>query len=446
MNEAVLKIEKMAFGGAGFGRLNGKACFVPFTAPGDRVKIRVIKERLSYLEGALVELLEPSGRRVTPPCPVFGICGGCHWQHLSYTDQLAEKEEIFAGFLWRSGRVERERIEAIAPAPEPLGYRSRIQLKVHCAGNKPQIGFYRAGSHRVVDIPEICAIAHPRLNRHIGALRSVLAAFPEAEKIPQIDAAVGDDGRTELVIHYIGNRTEETGRHFGKSSHSPEADAIFLQTGRKATLQKIAGEDSPALSYMVPGPSVTGPSGYRLEISNGGFSQVNYQQNLALIGIVNSWAGLTGRERVLDIFCGNGNFSLPLAGNAAHVLGVENYLPSITSARRNCAAYDIRNISFQCEDAVNAIKRLVSAPDKFDLVFLDPPRTGAADVVRMIPALQPQRIIYVSCDPATLARDIGILKKFDYEVVKSRPVDMFPQTYHIESVTLLEPKKKNMHI
>jgi 23S rRNA (uracil1939-C5)-methyltransferase len=446
MSEAVLKIEKMAFGGAGFGHLNGKACFVPFTAPGDRAIIRVTKEKRAYLEGELVELLEPSERRITPPCPVFGICGGCHLQHLSYSDQLAEKEEIFAGLLCRSGRVERDRIEAIAPAPELFGYRSRVQLKVRCSGNEPQIGFYRAGSHRVVNIPDKCAVAHPQINRLISSLRSVLAAFPEGEKIPEIDVAVGGDGRTELVIHYIGKRTEEICRHFWESRHSLGADAIFLQSGRKTTLQKIAGGDSPALSYMVPGPPATDPSGYRLEFSNGGFSQVNYQQNRTLIGIVNSWAGLTGSERVLDIYCGNGNFSLPLAGNAAHVLGVEDSRPSITSARRNCAAYDVKNISFQCADAVSAIKRLVSAGDKFDLVFLDPPRTGAAEVVWLIPALQPRAIIYVSCDPATLARDIGTLIKSGYEVIKSRPVDMFPQTYHMESVTLLEYENKSGEI
>jgi 23S rRNA (uracil1939-C5)-methyltransferase len=141
---------------------------------------------------------------------------------------------------------------------------------------------------------------------------------------------------------------------------------------------------------------------------------------------------------VLDLFCGNGNFSFPLAGNAVHVLGVEDYQPSIASARRNGAANDIKNVTFQCADAKSYIEQLVTAFEKFDLVLLDPPRTGADGVVQMIPALQPRRIIYVSCDPATLARDIGTLKKSGYQVIKSRPVDMFPQTYHMESVTLLE--------
>ncbi len=165
-----------------------------------------------------------------------------------------------------------------------------------------------------------------------------------------------------------------------------------------------------------------------------------------MIETVCSWAGVTGRERVLDIFCGNGNFSLPLAGKAAHVSGVEGYGPSITIAGHNSEANGIKNVSFACADAVGEISRLVAADEKFDIVLLDPPREGAAEVSRAIPALRPKAILYVSCDPATLARDIGILKNLGYEVTKSRPVDMFPQTYHIESVTLLEPSGGSAHI
>jgi 23S rRNA (uracil1939-C5)-methyltransferase len=175
----------------------------------------------------------------------------------------------------------------------------------------------------------------------------------------------------------------------------------------------------------------------RLSFGSGGFSQVNYRQNLALIETVCEWAALTGREKVLDIYCGNGNFSLPLAGNVAEVVGVEDYEPSIAIARQNAAANGLKNISFICKDAATFIERAVSAGEKFDVVLLDPPRSGAAEVVRNIPALGPRAILYVSCDPSTLARDIGILKKSGYDVVKCRPIDMFPQTYHIESVTLL---------
>lgn len=221
MAETVVKIEKMAFGGAGFGHLEGKACFVPFTAPGDIARIKILKETRSYLEGELVELLHPSDRRVIPPCHVFGRCGGCNWQHLAYSDQLSAKEDIFAEILWRSGRVERDRIEPIAPAPDPYGYRSRIQLKVRCIDGEPQIGFYRSGSHFVVDIPKKCAIVHPRINRLINGLRQMVALFPEPEKIPQMDVAVGSDGRTELIIHYIGNRRKEIISHFRENRNNP---------------------------------------------------------------------------------------------------------------------------------------------------------------------------------------------------------------------------------
>jgi 23S rRNA (uracil1939-C5)-methyltransferase len=438
MEETVVKIDKMAFGGAGFGHLEGKACFVPFTAPGDVAKIRLKVVKRSYLEGELLELIEASERRATPPCPVFGSCGGCNWQHLSYPEQLRAKEEIFAEILWRTGRVERERIEEITPAPEPFAYRSRIQLKIRYIAGVLHMGFYRAGSHFVVDIPGRCDIAHPRINVVFGELKRLLLLSPEVDKIPQIDLAVGGDGALELVIHYIGGNREELARFFRASRISLGADGVFLQTGRKTTLEEIGGGDFHALTYMAPDPSLPGSPGYRIAFSNGGFSQVNYAQNLFLIETVCAWAGLTGREKVLDLYCGNGNLSLPLSRKAAHLLGVEDYGPSIDSARENCEANGVKNVVFECCDALGAIDRLVSRDETFDLVLLDPPRSGAREVVAKIPALEPRSIIYVSCDPSTLARDIGILKKTGYEVVKIRPVDMFPQTYHMESVTLLK--------
>jgi 23S rRNA (uracil1939-C5)-methyltransferase len=367
------------------------------------------------------------------------LCGGCNWQHLSYSDQLSAKEEIFAELLWRTGRVSRELIFPIIPAPEPFAYRSRIQLKVRNINGEPQMGFYRAGSHFVVNIPEKCAIVHPVINRLIVELRRVITPFREKEKIPQIDVAVGDDGRAELVIHYIGNANQEIIRHFQKYRQYLGGAGIFLQTGKKATLENISEEKTEHLTYKVPNYSFPDLPDLSLSFKSGCFSQVNYRQNLALIETVCCWAGATGRERVLDIFCGNGNFSLPLAGKASHVYGVEGYGPSITIADNNSEANGINNVSFACADALSEISRMVAADERFDIVVLDPPREGAAEVVRAIPALQPKAILYVSCDPATLARDISILKRRGYEVTKCRPVDMFPQTYHIESVTLLEP-------
>ncbi len=436
MSEHTVTIEKLAFGGAGLGHVAGKVCFVPFTAPGDTARVRVKSEKRSYMEGEMVELLDPSPFRVPPPCPVFGICGGCNWQHLSYTNQQEAKQEIFADLLWRSGRVERGRILPILAASEPYGYRSRIQLKLRLIAGHLHMGFYRAGSHCVVDIPQRCAIARPAINRLFTELQNVMSNFPEPDKVPQVDVTVGDDDAAGLVFHYMGSRQDDIARYLAKRSNLPAA-GLYIRSGRKVSLQKVAGPD--LLSYRIPENFLAGSRAINLTFAVGGFSQVNYQQNLALIATVFTWAGLTGREKVLDLYCGNGNFSIPLAGAAETVIGIEEYAPSISDARRNCELNGVKNAEFRCADAVAAVGKLAASGERFDVVILDPPRTGAAELISRIPLLKPGKILYISCDPATLARDIGILRKLDYEVVKCLPVDMFPQTYHLESITLLEP-------
>ena len=247
---------------------------------------------------------------------------------------------------------------------------------------------------------------------------------------------IGDNDAAILIFHYLGDRHEDSIRCLVKMATSPSV-GLYLQSGRKTTLEKIAGPGE--LSYRIPENYLAGIPERTLSFAAGGFSQVNYAQNLSLIATVFDWAGLTGAEKVLDLYCGNGNFSIPLAQKAAEVVGIEEYPPSIIDAQRNCAVNDVRNATYRCSDAVVGVKELVAAGENFDLVIIDPPRTGAAELVRQIPSLQPGKIIYVSCDPATLARDVGILIRLGYEVVTSQPVDMFPQTYHIESITLLEP-------
>jgi 23S rRNA (uracil1939-C5)-methyltransferase len=436
MSECEITIEKMAYGGAGLGHVAGKVCFVPFTAPGDRARIRVSTEKRSYLEGEMIELLTSSPFRVPPPCPVFTTCGGCNWQHLSYPAQLAAKQEIFADLLWRAGRVERQRVLPIVSAPATYGYRSRVQFKVCFFTGVLQLGFYRAGSHNVVDIPEQCAIAQPVINLLFPELRDVLTHAPEPDKIPQIDVTAGDTDSAVLIFHYTGARHRELAEYLGEQKDLPAA-GLYIQIGRKSSLQRISGVE--ALRYHVSGNLLPEGAKTNLTFAPGGFSQVNYQQNSALINTVCAWAELTGTEKILDLYCGNGNFSIPLARSAASVTGIEEYAPSIRDARQNCALNGISNASYRCADAVAGLLRLKEAGERYDIIILDPPRAGAPELVRHLPSLMPAKIIYISCDPATLARDVGILRKSGYEVIKSQPVDMFPQTYHIESVTLFEP-------
>ena len=438
MNEHSLRIEKLAFGGSGLGYVAGKVCFVPFTASGDTVRVRVVAEKRSFMTGEAVELIEPSPLRVTPPCPVFGSCGGCNWQHLAYAAQTEAKGAIFADLLWRSGRVDKELIEPVLAAPEPYGYRARVQLKVRFVEGQLHMGFYRSGTHFIVDVPEQCAIASQAVNRTFSALQNALLTLAEVDKIAQVDVTTGDDDGTVLIFHYTGERPRETVTALRNSRILSAADGLYLQSGRKGSLTHIAGPE--ILTYRVPSALAPDRPEIKLSFAAGSFSQVNYRQNLALVSTVRDWAGLTGNEAVLDLYCGNGNLSIPLADQAKSIVCIEDYGPSIGDALRNCGLNHIDNASCHSMDAVAGIEKLKNSGARFDVVILDPPRTGAAELVRHIPALKPAKVLYVSCDPATLARDAGILGKLGYKVFRSRPVDMFPQTYHIESVTLFEPE------
>jgi 23S rRNA (uracil1939-C5)-methyltransferase len=435
--EHTVIIEKMAFGGAGVAHINGKVCFVPYTVVGDTTKIEILSEKKSFLLGKVIEIVDPSPSRVVPECPVFGRCGGCDWQHMEYASQLEAKEEIFAEILWRIGRVERTLIEPIAAATDPYGYRSRIQLKLRRATGETHIGFFMTGSHYVVDLPGRCAISCEPINRVFLELREMMDKFPEPEKIPQIDISVGDDGKIILIYHYIGDRRREVIGFLDDDNHRLSCvEGVFVQSGRKATIEKVYGLES--ISYSVNGSSLEGTSPMRLHTSRGGFSQVNYSQNNVIIDTVLQWLRPCGEEHVLDLYCGNGNFSMPLARFCATVTGFEDFGQSIRDAGYNKKMNNLTNAGFETTDVVAGVKKLIDAGKKYDFVLLDPPRTGAAETVKLIPSLSPEKILYISCDPPTLARDINFLKKMGYEVVKCRPIDMFPQTYHTESVTLLK--------
>ncbi len=427
----------MAFGGSGLGHVNGKVCFVPFTAVGDTVRVRIRSERKSYLEGDTIEIVEPSLQRTIPKCPIFGTCGGCDWQHIEYAAQLKAKEDIFAEILWRTGRVERERIAPIAKAPDPYGYRSRIQLKIRFANGENHVGFFKKGSHYVVDLPGSCAISSKPVNESYADILGLMKDFPEPDKIPQIDVSSGNDGVNIIIFHYIGERRSDIISYLRENGKRlRHVGGMFLQCGRKSSIEEVYGSD--CIYYTITESIFDGFGPMRLQSSRGGFSQVNYRQNEMLVKTVLHWVRPRGNERVLDLYCGNGNFSLPLARYSNRVIGYEEYEQSIDDAIINRDNQGLTNAEFEAVDSVEGVRKLIEAGETFDVAILDPPRTGAADVVKLVPLLRPGKIIYISCDPPTLARDAAILRKMDYEVTRSLIVDMFPQTYHIESITLFE--------
>ncbi len=441
MREELVRITTMTFGGAGLGRVDGKVCFVPFTAVGDLVRVSIVTEKKSYLEGEILENIKPSPQRISPPCPVFGECGGCCWQHLPYDIQAQTKEDIFAEILMRATRIERGKVLPILSAKAPYGYRTRVQFKVKYAAGKLSMGFYRKGTHQVIDIACGCAIANEQVNGIFQKLRMIMPAFPDLGKIHQIDVATGDTGDAIVLFHYAGEKFKEVTEWLRQNI--PEqipVTGVFLQCGRKVSINKIWGDER--VVYSLSQDLFPGFSEMSLSFRCGGFSQVNYQQNTVLIETALRWAELTGTEHVLDLFCGNGNFSLPFARYCEEVVGYEDYAFSIEDAVANSRQNGVSNTSFFCKDSASGLRELVRRGESFDVVLLDPPRTGALETVGLIPQVKPEKILYVSCDPPTLARDLVSLQNKGYEIIASCPVDMFPQTYHLESITIL---RKNSH-
>ena len=422
-----LLIESLAYGGNGLGRHDGKVIFVPGAVPGDRIRCRVIKSKKSFAEARLEKLLQPAVERCQPECPVFAECGGCQWQHIPYAAQCLWKEKIFSDLLLRQAGVDPSRVKPLVAAPEPWHYRSRAQLKLRRVDGHLVMGFYRRGSHFVIDHRH-CAILHPQLNEAAQLFRRWLNDFSHAHRIPQLDLGIGDDGQRRAVLHYLDSDSSLVGDYL-RARVAEAGIALFVQTGRKDTLQPVWGEEE--LRIEVGDPPL------QLAYGPGGFAQINLVQNRALVGAVVEAVVGCRAERVLDLYCGMGNLSLPVARQAEEVIGVEDFAPAIDKARQNALVNGIDNATFYALSAEGAASRLAAEGKPFDLVMLDPPRSGAYGVIKELLEFKPRHILYVSCEPPTLVRDLLPLLHGGYCLEWSQPYDLFPQTHHIESVTLL---------
>ncbi len=429
-----ITIDRLAFGGAGFGKIDGKACFVPYAAPGDVAEIIIKNSKSSYSAGVIEAVKSPSAFRVPSVCQVFGICGGCNWQHIAYEEQCRQKEQIFADTLWRSARLDAGLIRPIVPAVSCFAYRQRIQLKVDFSGGKLSLGFHRSGSHSVVDIPDCCPIAVPALNARLAEVRGLILRCGEPDRIPQVDLVAAADSQVAAIFHYSGHdhqgfacRLADAGKKLA-SFH-----AISIQSGRKGSLLQLFG--SGQMTYTLPS---CGGEELEIHYAPDGFSQVNFSMNRAIVAALLDFCATISTDAILDLFCGNGNLSLPLARNAGKVVGFESHAKSVMLAGANARHNGVDNARYICMDSAAGMAQLAAAGEFFDLVVIDPPRAGAADVVRNLYRSKASHVIYVSCDPPTLARDINTLQQTGYQVLHVQPVDMFPQTYHLESITFLQ--------
>jgi 23S rRNA (uracil1939-C5)-methyltransferase len=417
------------------GHLEGKVVFVPLGAPGDRVEAAIVREKSRYAQARLLRVLEPSPDRREPPCPHFGVCGGCQWQHVSYGAQLAGKAESFRGFLEsRLGSLAPGLFRPALAAPRQWGYRNRAGLKVRAAGGRVLLGYFARGTHRLVPIAR-CPILEPSLQAFLPKLGDFLQGFPPARgALPQVDLQVDGKGGLWTIFHLLREPTGKEREDLGRFAAAAGATGACLQRGRKHTLEPLGSE---AEQRRMPFPLRAGGRDLALGVSTGGFAQANTAVNQALVDEVVSLRGLYGGRDALDLYCGAGNFTLPLALAARSVVGIEGYPPAAKDAAANAAANGLGNVRVFPSGADEGLRRLAAEGFRPEFALLDPPREGALEAIPLLADLAPAHILYVSCAPPTLARDLGLLRARGYRPEWIVPADMFPQTSHLESATLL---------
>ena len=443
MKKTTVTIDKLVIGGDGLGRLDdGMVVMVNGVLPGERVVVLPKRKRSGYIEADLVSVLDASPIRVSPPCPHFGICGGCDLQHAEVSQQAEIKAAILRDHLLRGALFNQESLAAVwrepLAAPRMFNYRQRIRLQVD-GDFLPEFGFHRHRSHQLEPV-ESCLLARNEIN-------VVLAAVAGSQPMTQL---LGQSGEFEL-LYSPADQDVILFLHFKRKPRPGDlkaAEAVVAELGVRALLFHVAGfgifdpvgvdcRDEALLRFTLSGLGRSGEE-LGLTVEPGGFCQVNPEQNLNLIGQLLEWCQEKRIRRVLDCHCGMGNFSLPLAAIADEVVGCDMQGASIRSARRNAEANGIGNCRFEKMAAAQMVAELIESGETFDCILLDPPRMGCADIVPLLPRLNPERIIYISCDPATLHRDLAGLSDLGYRVRALRMVDMFPQTAHMESITLLE--------
>lgn len=441
MTLPIATIDKLAFGGNGVCRIDGKVCFVSYSCPGDELSLRITARKKSYCIASISEILTPSPSRTVPECSIFGSCGGCSWQHISYAVQLQQKRNILAETLWRGARVEAELVENVVAAKFQYGYRSRFQFKVAVENGKLNIGFYRQASHQVEDAADGCPIAVSEVNQVLGRCRLLLHSCSSVALISQLSIDAGENG-VIVIIHHSGKLSAAVRSYLlERAGDLGPCTALFLKADISSKVELLWGSSEITYSMSQADP---GQQPLLLRYPPGGFAQVHQLQNSAMLAVIRRLGAFSVSDHLLDLYCGNGNFSLPLAAEVASVTGIEGNADSIRAAEYNGEFNKVANARFFCDDATSAVRRLVAEKQSFATVLLDPPRTGAGEAVEDIARLQPDKIIYVSCDPSTLARDCGLFSGYGYQVVKTVPIDMFPQTFHIESVTLLHREKGHL--
>ncbi len=425
------RVDALAHDGRGIAHLQGKAVFIAEALPGEEIQFHYTDCHSQYDEGGLETVITAAPERVKPRCGRFGVCGGCSLQHLAPEAQLCYKQQWLLDNLRRIARVEPK--EWLEPLRGPVwGYRHKARLGVKHVPKKGKVlvGFRERSGSFLAELQR-CEVLHPRIGGLLDELSVLVGQLSIYNRLPQIEVAVGDNAAalSFRVLAAPGSADKALLCDFGRRHEIH----IYLQTGGPETTAPLWPDNAGPLYYRLPE--------FELELAfmPYHFVQINAEINRRMVRRAVELLAVREEERVLDLFCGLGNFTLALARRAREAVGVEGDRELVAWAQRNATANGIDNARFYSADLTQDLSRHAWAQGTYDKVLLDPPRTGALAVLPFLAAMQARRVVYVSCHPATLARDAGeLVHRGGYRLLAAGIMDMFPHTSHVESIALFE--------
>lgn len=409
----------------GIGRHQGKAIFIEGALPGEQVKARILDDKKQYAHAALQQVVTPAANRIAPFCNHYRECGGCNAQHLGEADQQAAKEAGLVSLFERLGQIKAPVLGPVLTG-ESRAYRRvcRLAIKFDKNGRCTRVGFRRRQSNDLVEIEGCPVLAEP-LSALIAPLRECLNRLKSQRELGHAELIQAEQGIMMLL------------RHTGRPNEADRALLVAFAKSQGIDLYLQAADERIEPLHQVFQPSYS-LDGLSLAFAPGDFIQVNGPINQSMVAQALAWLGASKDDKVLDLFCGIGNFTLPLARQAREVVGVEGDLAMVARAEENARRNGIDNARFYKADLSGDIVGMSWAREGFDLVLLDPARPGALEVMGHVVKLSPKRVVYVSCNPVTLARDSQVLVKGGYRLVRLGMLDMFPHTGHLESMALFE--------
>ncbi|WP_448216846.1 23S rRNA (uracil(1939)-C(5))-methyltransferase RlmD [Endozoicomonas sp. 2B-B] len=425
-------VQGLSHDGRGLARLKGKTLFVEGALPGEQVSVLLTEDRRRFSSGRATDIESASDERVSPPCRHFKVCGGCSLQYWSHEGQLQGKQSIVLDQLQRFSSLTPMAI-AEPLASQPYGYRYRARLSILWKKGHLSLGFREKSSKQIVDVRECPVLAEP-LQSLPALLRECLPELNQREAISHAELLLADSGRAILLRHTRGLPPEDLNRL--EAMAREQQLHLYLMGDEKLTRCLSSPVADPWLYYRIPEMDL------RFQFRPTDFTQVNWPVNRQMVAQALDWLELTPQDRVLDLFCGLGNFSLAMARKTTSVVGVEGSAGAVERAVFNAGLNGLKNTHFYQANLAALVEGNKSGEgwlhQHYDAMLLDPPRTGAIEIIEHMKGHIPDRLLYISCNPATLARDAGALAQQGFKLVRLGVMDMFPQTGHVESMALFK--------